>query len=84
LAAGRNAPLQQVLQSVNATVERHVGRMLSPEHLAILRKVGELVLANSDHAWQHLKQRLGSGQIPVDPWQHLQDQPLIVEFAASF
>lgn len=71
-------PLQQAVQSVNATVERHVSRMLSPEHLAILRKAGDRLLANSDQAWQHLKQRLGNTRMPVDHWQDLKDQPLEV------
>ncbi|BAY51604.1 hypothetical protein NIES2134_108050 [Thermostichus vulcanus NIES-2134] len=71
-------PLQQAVQCVNAAVERHICGMLSPEHLATLCKAGELLLANSDHAWQHLKQRLGSGQIPVEHWQDMKDQPLEV------
>ncbi|HIK34398.1 MULTISPECIES: EcsC family protein [unclassified Thermosynechococcus] len=71
-------PLQQRVQSVNATVERKVSRMLSPEPLAILCKAGDRLLANSDQAWQHLKQRLGNTWIPVDHWQDLKDQPLEV------
>ncbi len=71
-------PLQQAVQSVNATVERKVSQFLSPEHLAILRKAGDRLLANSDRAWQHLKQRLGSARIPVDHWHDLKDQPLEV------
>lgn len=71
-------PLQQAVQSVNATVERQVSQMLSPEHLAILRKASDRLLANSDRAWQHLKQRLGNARMPVDHWQDLKDQPLEV------
>lgn len=71
-------PLQQAVQSVNAKVERNVSGILSPEHLAILRKAGDRLLAKSDQAWQHLKQQLGSTRIPVEHWQDLQNQPLEV------
>ncbi len=39
-------PLQQAVQSVNAKVERNVSGILSPEHLAILRKTGDRLLAS--------------------------------------
>ncbi len=71
-------PLQQAVQSVNAKVERNVSGILSPEHLAILRKAGDRLLAKSDQPWQHLKQQLGSTRVPVEHWQDLQNQPLEV------
>lgn len=73
-----SSPLTQVVQSVNRSVERNISQILSPEHLAVLRKAGDRLLAHSDPTWQHLKQRLGSPQMPVEHWQDFKDQPLEV------